>query len=129
MSKDEMAIEEVENKYEFIWGIKSGDDLCNSECNLLTMNDFEIIYLKYEQKYTMFLETIYEFVSPEEEKNYLADICDKFTDWMDENGYDRYKKLSLNDLFYKNYSMESEFDSIEDLYATFAMLVRTYMTE
>lgn len=126
MDKDKiMTMEEFESKHEFIWGIPA----YNEECNLSTINDFEIIYHKDEQKYTMFIETIYEFVNPEEEKNYLIDVCDKFTDWMDEKGYDRYKKISFNDLFYKGYSHDSEFDSIEDLYATFAMLVRTYVGE
>lgn len=117
--------EDCFNNLEHIWGIPSS----GTDCNLFTLNDFDITYLKDKQKYIMELETIYDFESPEAEREYLVNICNQFTDWMQENGYNTYKKLSFSDLFHKNYSIKSEFDTIEDLYAVFAMLVRTYVGE
>lgn len=110
---------------EHVWGIPSS----GTDCSMFTLNDFDITYLKDRKKYIMELESVYDFETPEFERKYLVDICNKFTDWMNEKGYNTYKKLSFNDLFYKNYSINSEFDTIEDLYAVFAMLVRTYIGE
>ena len=37
---------DILNDYDFIWGVKSYDDLSESECNLYTMNDIDITYNK-----------------------------------------------------------------------------------
>lgn len=117
--------EDCFNNLEHIWGIPSS----GTECNIFTLNDFDITYLKDRKKYIMELESIYDFETSDDERKYIVDICNKFTDWMDEKGYNRYKKLDFYDLFCKNCSIKSEFDTIEDLYAVFAMLVRTYIGE
>ena len=117
--------EDCFNNMEHVWGIPAE----GIDCNLFTLNDFDITYYKNIGKYIMEIETIYDFDSPDAERRYLVNICNKFTDWMDENGYNTYKKLLFSDLFNKNLSIKSEFDTIEDLYAVFAMLVRTYVGE
>lgn len=126
----EKAMQEWENSLddmEFIWGIKSGDDLCNCECNLYTMNDFCITYFKNTKKYAMSVETIYLFENKNDERKYIKSILDKFTTWMSDNNYDTSKKLSMVDLFTEGVNINTEFDSIEDLYATFKIYADTFI--
>ena len=57
------------NDMKFIFGVMSWDDLSSAtEPNLLTMNDFDLIYLKDEKKYIVGVETAYMFNSKEAEK-------------------------------------------------------------
>lgn len=108
-----------------IWGIKSCDDWSDSPCNLLTMNDFEIVYLKDKKKYIFSVETIYEFKEGYEgETAYLKNILDKFTNWMKENGYHTERKIRIWQ--FGKVNLNCEFDSIEDVYATFRYMVEGF---
>lgn len=113
------------NEYEtetmkHIWGIKSWDDLSKSDgANLWTMNDFDLTYLKDEDKYVMGVETIYLFKDAIAERNYIIDIFTQFTKWMEENGYDTTKEPSIIDIFTYGININSKFDSIEDAYMAF----------
>lgn len=108
----------------FIWGIKANDDLSDSDANLYTLNDIDLIYLKDENKYVLGVETIYYFDEEKYKLKYLIKCLDAFTRFMNENGYDINKKPFWMDVF--NFNIDSKFDSIEDCYAMFKMLVNGY---
>ena len=116
----------------FIWGLKSYDDLSSCDANLETMNDIDLIYLKDEKKYILGVETAYMFNSKEAEKEYFKTLLDKFTKWMEEQGYNTNSTLNLYDDMYNIFSgginINTHFNTIEDAYRTFKLLVNEYLT-
>ena len=116
----------------FIWGLKSYDDLSSCDANLETMNDIDLIYLKDEKKYILSVETAYMFNSKEAEKEYFKTLLDKFTEWMTEQGYNTNSTLNPYDdmceIFTKSININTHFDTIEDAYRTFKLLVNGYLT-
>jgi hypothetical protein len=116
----------------FIWGLKSYDDLSSYDANLETMNDIDLIYLKDEKKYILSVETVYMFSSKEAEKKYFKALLDKFTEWMEEQGYDTNSTLNpygdMYEIFTSGININTEFDTIEDAYRTFKLLVNGYLT-
>lgn len=119
------------NEYEtqdckHIWGIKSWDDLSSNDCNIHTMNDFDITYHKDTDDYSISIETIYTFRNEDDEKEYIRDILDQFTKWMKENGYSTENELNLYEVFTESNNINTHFKSIEDCYTYFKMLVNGY---
>lgn len=116
----------------FIWGLKSYDDLSSCDANLETMNDIDLIYLKDEKKYILGVETAYMFNSKETEKEYFKVLLDKFTKWMKEQGYNTNSTLNpygdMCEIFTKGININTHFDTIEDAYRTFKLLVNGYLT-
>ena len=116
----------------FIWGLKSYDDLSGCDANLETMNDIDLIYLKDEKKYILSVETAYMFNSKESEKEYFKTLLDKFTKWMKEQGYNTNSTLNsygdMYEIFTKGININTHFDTIEDAYRTFKLLVNGYLT-
>ena len=116
----------------FIWGLKSYDDLSSCDANLETMNDIDLIYLKDEKKYILGVETAYMFNSKEAEKEYFKTLLDKFTEWMEEQGYNTNSTLNTYDDMYEIFSSDininTHFNTIEDVYRTFKLLVNGYLT-
>ena len=116
----------------FIWGLKSYDDLSSCDANLETMNDIDLIYLKDEKKYVLGVETVYMFNSKEAEKEYFKTLLDKFTKWMEEQEYDTNATLSpygdMYEIFTNGININTHFDTIEDAYRTFKLLVNGYLT-
>lgn len=110
----------------FIWGIKSLDDLSISDACLYSMNDIELIYFKDSCKYALSIETIYQFEKEEDKIKYLKTCLDAFTKFMNKNGYDTERKPFWMDVFSYDYGTNMEFDSIEDCYAMFKLLVNGY---
>lgn len=111
----------------FIWGIKSYDDLSQSkEANLYTMNDLDIIYHKDEEKYSISIETIYIFSTIEAQYNYMQSLLDEFTKWMKENNYDTNTTFSLYKVFTDGINISIKYNSIEEIYAAFKMMVNGY---
>ena len=108
----------------FIWGVKSWDDLTDSDACLYTMNDIDLIYLKDENKYILGIETIFEFDKEEHKLGYLAGCLDAFEKFMVENGYNTEVKPYWSDVFMRG--MSTHFDSIEECYAMFKLLVNGY---
>lgn len=114
--------------YEFIWGIKSYDDLSNNEAGLWTMNDIDIVYNKKTKKYLLSIETIYIFENGREgEMEYVKYLFNMLTKWMISQGYDVNKEISFYNIFTEGVNINTEFDSIEDLYATFKFLVNGFV--
>ena len=116
----------------FIWGLKSYDDLSSCDANLETMNDIDLIYIKDEKRYILGVETIYMFNSKEAEKEYFKDLLDKFTKWMKEQGYNTNSSLNpygdMYEIFSGGININTHFDTIEDAYRTFKLLVNGYLT-
>lgn len=118
-----------EDTYEFIYGIKSYDDFSlENEANLYTMNDLDIVYNKKTKKYIIGIETIYSFSNGRKgEQEYIKDLLNKFTEWMQSKGFDTNTYIPIYSAFNKN--INSEFDSIEELYAYFKMLVNGFVSQ
>lgn len=118
------------NDIKFIWGIKSYYDLSDSKPNLFTMNDFEILYFKGENKYAISVETMISFDDNSDEKEYLENILNRFTKWMVDNGYDINSTLNpygdMYSMFTEGYNINTHFDTIEDAYRVFNILVKGY---
>ena len=116
----------------FIWGLKSYDDLSSCDANLETMNDIDLIYLKDEKKYILGVETAYMFNSKEAEKEYFKVLLDKFTKWMKEQGYNTNSTLNpygdMCEIFNGCINVNTHFNTIEDAYRTFKLLVNEYLT-
>lgn len=108
----------------FIWGVKSWDDLSGSDACLHTMNDIELDYLKDERKYILNIETIFNFEKEEYKLNYLKRCLDAFEKFMLENGYNTEVKPSWWYVFMSG--MNTHFNSIEECYAMFKLLVNGY---
>ena len=139
---EEKIVEEYYNDYnedftenssmKFIWGLKSYDDLSSCDANLETMNDIDLIYLKDEKKYILSVETAYMFNSKEDEKEYFKTLLDKFTKWMEEQGYNTNSTLNTYDDMYEIFSgyinINTHFNTIENAYITFKLLVNEYLT-
>lgn len=113
-----------DDNIKFIWGVKSWDDLSGSDACLYTMNDIELDYLKDENKYLLSIETIFEFEKEGYKLNYLKRCLRAFEEFMVENGYDTEVKPHWWDVF--GDGMNTHFNSIEDCYAMFKMLVNGY---
>lgn len=120
---DDFDLYDDENM-QFIWGIKSWDDIISSGANLYTMNDIDLVYLKDKNKYVLGVETFYNFEREEDELNYYKRLLDSFTKFMVDNEYDTRKRPFCVSVF--AFNIDSEFDSIEDCYAMFKMLVNGY---
>lgn len=130
---DEFNDDCTENKeMKFIWGLIACDDFSASKPNLLTMNDIDLIYLKDENKYILEIETAYYFNNKQDKKKYLQYLLDKFTDWMVDNGYSTDSRLNpygdFIGLFSEGININTHFDTIEDAYKTFNILVNGYLT-
>ena len=129
MEYDAGECEDNFNLYEnddmkFIWGVKSWDDLCDSDACLYTMNDIDLIYLKKDNKYILSLETVFMFDKEERKLSYLERCLDAFTKFMVEHGYNINAKPHWWDVF--SDGMNAHFDSIEECYAMFKLLVNGY---
>ncbi len=128
-NKHQYSIEENTyiNTHKFIWGIKSASDLSYGEPDLCTMNDIDIVYDKESKMYSLSIETIYQFTNNQEgEKFYIQHLFNKLTEWMDSKGYDTNRELDIYDVFTRGININTEFESIEELYATLKFLVKGF---
>lgn len=92
------------------------------------MNDFDIIYDKKEKKFSMSIETIYMFDNGKEgEKEYIKDIFNTFTQWMISKGYDTTKEVRIYDIFTSGNNINTDFDTLEELYANFKCFVNGFV--
>lgn len=113
------------NTIEFIWGLKSWDDISNSqEATIDTMNDIDIVYDHKSQKYILGIETIYWFESKKDEIEYLRRLLDAFTEFMLNNNYNM-------DITCNLYSISSEAifiaEDLTTLYTQFKIFVEGFI--
>ena len=109
-----------------IWGLKSYCDLSSAPCGLMSMNDFDVTYLKDENKYILSVETMIMFDNKKDEYSYLKEILDRFTEFMIKNNYDTTKEFALFEVFTNGININTHFDSLEECYAAFKMFVNVY---
>lgn len=125
--KDYLEIcEDCESDYEFVFGILSSDDIINGEPNMCTMNDLDILKDNETGKYVISIETIYQFDNLNVERRYLKELLIKVEKWMIEQDIDICYKLSVYDMFTRGLNINSEFDTLEELYSTFHFIVYGY---
>ena len=111
------------DNFKFIFGIKSYDDLSyNSDANLLTMNDLDVLYNKKNNTYSWSVEYIYSFETKDGKKEYLSRLLNCFHKFMKENGYN-----TQVDGFHTVFANCTEFDSLEECYANFKCCVNGYI--
>jgi hypothetical protein len=108
-----------EDDLEFIWGVKSWDDMCDCEANLYTMNDIDITYDKKSKMYMLGVELIYEFHSIQGKIDYLEELLNKFTWFMVNNNYKMFEDTHLMCI-----DLEFTQDSVEHLYRSFYVYVK-----
>ena len=112
----------IDDTYETIWEVKSLD--------LDIMSDIEIIYDKKNKTYSLDIETIYEFTNGKTgEKGYVKHLFNKLTEWMIHKGYDITQEVSLYEIFTQGKNINSEFETLEELYAVFKCLVFGFCEE
>ena len=110
-------------KYKFIWGVKSPDDLCQNHACLHTMNDIDIIYSREKKRYILSIETAYWFETQEGVITYLQSLLKRFTEYMDEQGYN---KTAPYKFWMSQPSMLLEEETIPELYTSFKIFVEGY---
>jgi hypothetical protein len=92
-----------------------------------TLNNIDIIYNKKEKTYSISVETIYQFRNGKNgERLYIKNLFNKLTEWMIHKGYDITKEVKLSDVFTEGQNINTEFETIEDLYANFKYLVNGF---
>lgn len=106
-----------------IWGVTSCDELCTLKSNLYTMNDIDITYDRKTKKYFLGIETAYMFKTTQNECKYLKQLLKIFTDFMDDNSYNKNFDMCL---FMRSPEINCEADSIEELYANFSIYVNGF---
>lgn len=111
---------------QFIWGVKSHDDLSDSyDAHFYTMNDIDITYDRKTKLFMLGIETAYALQGnrKEEECKYLRQLLEAFTEFMNDNGYSKtYDKC----LFMAQPTLLSSAESIEELYINFKIFVEGY---
>lgn len=122
--------EKYEDTYKFIWGVRSSSDISDREADLRTANNIDIIYNKESKMYSISIETWYEFENDHNrEASYIQNLFDKLTEWMNINGYNTNRELDIYDVFTRGININSEFESLEELYTTFKWLVKGFCGE
>ena len=107
-------------------GIISYDDVTgSSQANFHTLTDLDLIYHKDENKYSLSIETIYMF-QENGQYGYMQSLLDEFTQWMIKNSYNINRSFPLFKVFTDGISINTKFDSIEEAYAAFKMMVNGY---
>lgn len=110
-------------EYKFIWGVKSPDDLCQSPACLHTMNDIDIVYSREKKRYILSIETAYWFEAQEGVITYLQSLLKRFTEYMDEQGYN---KTAPYKFWMSQPSILLEEETIPELYTSFKIFVEGY---
>ena len=60
------------------------------------------------------------------EYSYMRNLLNKFTEFMEENGYSTQHELSLGKVFTNGLDINTHFHTIEECYAAFKMLVNGF---
>ena len=122
MEKKEFVEEmnEYNNRFEFVWGIKGADGISGEEASFYTLNDIDINYDRESKNYLLGVETAYAFEDKKEECKYLNRLLEHFTEFMEGKGYD---KNHLFDLWMGEPASKTIAKSIPELYTSFRIFV------
>lgn len=88
-------------------------------------NDFELIQDENGQYYIS-VETALGFAKEDGCVEYMHYLLNTLTDWMTKHNYDITKELDMYEVFTRGTNINSTFDSIEECYAMFKLLVRGF---
>jgi hypothetical protein len=119
-------LKRLSDTYEFVWGIESLDIPSPYYDCIPELYDICIRFNKKLKKYILNIGTNIKYDNKSGEKKYIKFLFDKLTEWMFLQGYNTDKELHMYDVFTKGYNAHTEFDSIEDLYSTFKILVNGF---
>ena len=108
----------------FIWGIKSSDDISGSPACMYTMNDIDLTYNERTQRYSLSIETIYQFEPRTAEFDYYKRLLISFTKWMLKKGYNRYENVEAHHVFPNG---NCTFATVPQAYAWFKLMVESYL--
>ena len=78
------------------------------------------------ERYMLLNDYLYLFDNKMAEYSYAKYLLDKFTEFMEQNNYDITKEFALYEVFTEGININTHFDSIEDCYAAFKMLVNGF---
>lgn len=107
----------------FIWGVKSWDDLSGKDVNFYTMNDIDISYDRKDKIYLLGIETAYIFKDKNAECEYLKQLLNAFTNYMDINNLSKENDFML---FMNDTTINNTAKSIEELYINFKIFVEGF---
>lgn len=107
----------------FIWGVVSLEEDFFLQAGKYSLNDIELLYNEDTQKYSFNIKTVYMFDNKSAQYAYMQGLLNDFTKWMNEHYYDTTLELSLWNVFGNGISIKTEFNSIEEAYAAFKMMV------
>lgn len=108
----------------YVWGIKSFSDLTKgNKSHFYSMSDIDIIYDRKNKLYSLGIETAYLFDDQKKICDYLKELLNVFTKFMDERGYSKDK---LFPFFFGSPTLSMTSDSIEGLYTNFRIFVEGY---
>lgn len=119
----------------FVWGIKSWDDLTESDANLYTMNDIDVLFDLETNKYSLSIEEIYQFDNREAKIEYLEKLCLKLKEFVLEVGYteeelNNFYDCSAVTMYYPTHIIGAiiplEAYTLKDLWQKFKLFVVSY---
>ena len=119
--------------YKWIWGVKSFDDLTDSEPCEYTMNDIDIIYRYTTKLYYLGIEEIYNFESQKDKVKYFEQLLKLFGDYLltqgiSQESLDDVQSCSAFDSYYPSQVipdlMTLSAPTMLDLYYKFKLFVK-----
>ena len=91
------------------------------------LSDFSVLYDEETKDYSFELETLIDFDDKEKgPKHHISDILKDFSDWMDENGYDKNVPVSFWEYFSPD-GICKRYKSIEKVYSAFRMIATGFL--
>lgn len=87
------------------------------------MNDFEVVYDYKTHKYTVDFETMLCFGTDDGARNWIGHCVYKMTDYMVTHNLSVLRELNLYEVFTQGINVNTEFDSLEDVYAFLKFVV------
>ena len=119
-----------EEKHIVLFGISMSNntyDGLKEDLNSSNWYDFEIY--KYKGKYRMFFETNISFNERKDCVSYIHFIFNEVTKWMKKHKFSIKEEANIYEVFTEGYNINSEFDTLEDLYKTFKLIVNGFSGE
>jgi len=112
----------------FIWGdLSSNISEESTEDNMFILDIININKNPENNKYYLTMDINIHFNNHEEEKGYIKLLFDKLTNWMNFKSFNINQELDMCKIFTNGYNIKSEFDTIEELYSYFRLLVNGYL--
>ncbi|GAB6989502.1 hypothetical protein [Paenibacillus pini] len=106
-----------------IWGTYGLNDTSGNNNSLYTANSIDITYDRDKKEYFLSVETAYMFGGRKGECEYLREMLQCFTEYMENNDL---SKTFNKSIFFGSASVENSADSIEELYINFKIFVEGF---